>query len=205
MSSPATTLFLDIGGVLLTNGWDTPTRQRAIDHFNLNRSETDERHHLMFDTFESGKMSLSTYLDYVVFYEKKSFTKEQFIDYMYDQSLPLEGCIEFFKKIKENNHLRCIAVSNEPRELNDYRVKKYKLMELFDAVISSSFVHLRKPDVDIFKLAIDVAQLEERNQGIYVDDRLLFVEIASSLGLQGVQFKTLESVKQQFKELGLIA
>jgi putative hydrolase of the HAD superfamily len=202
MKSSITTLFLDIGGVLLTNGWDTPTRDKAIAHFKLNGEEIQERHQMVFDTFESGKIMLDTYLGYVVFYEARSFTKEGFIRYMYEQSLPLDGSIDFFKALKQRYHLQVIAVSNEPRELNDYRIKHYTLTALFDAVISSSFVHMRKPDEGIFKLAIDISQANV-DRCIYIDDRRLFVDIAIGLGLHGIQFTTLEEVKDKLNDLGL--
>ncbi|MEO5642614.1 MAG: HAD hydrolase-like protein [Bacteroidia bacterium] len=196
------TLFLDIGGVLLTNGWDTPTRSKAIAHFKLDADQTQERHHMVFDTFESGKMTLDAYLDYVIFYEVRSFTKDQFVHYMHEQSQRIENSIEFFKAIKAKYTLRVIAISNEPRELNNYRIRHFKLMELFDAVISSSFVHLRKPDVAIFKLAIDIAQSEENN-ALYIDDRQLFIEIARGLGVNGIQFTDLEEVKNKLKDFDL--
>ncbi len=57
-----TALFLDVGGVLLTNGWDRSMRQRAAETFKLDYDEMDERHHLTFDTYEEGKLSLNEYL-----------------------------------------------------------------------------------------------------------------------------------------------
>lgn len=41
---PITTLFLDIGGVLLNNGWDHPVRRRAAKHFKLNWARMEQRH-----------------------------------------------------------------------------------------------------------------------------------------------------------------
>ena len=86
--SPITTLFLDIGGVLLTNGWDHNIRRRAADKFGLNYEEMNERHHLTFDTYEQGKLSLNDYLDRIVFYQDRSFSREEFTAFMYAQSLP---------------------------------------------------------------------------------------------------------------------
>lgn len=196
------TLFLDIGGVLLTNGWDSPIRAKAVTHFKLDAEQTQERHDMMFDTYELGKMTLDAYLDYVIFYEVKPFTRDQFVRYMKEQSLPIENSIEFFKALKIKYNLQVIALSNEPRELNDYRIKHYKLMDLFDAVISSSFVHLRKPDIAIFKLALDISQAEEEH-AVYIDDRSIFIELAKGLGLHGVQFKSLEDVKDKLKDFDL--
>ena len=80
------TLFLDIGGVLLTNGWDRKARRLAAETFGLDYEEMDERHHLTFDTYEAGKLSLDEYLDRMVFYEERSFTRNEFRKFMLDQS-----------------------------------------------------------------------------------------------------------------------
>src|SRR6478752_7226483 len=145
-----TTLFLDIGGVLLTAGWGHESRNKAVKHFKLNAEELNERHHLTFDTYEEGKLTLSEYLKRIVFYEERSFSEQDFITFMFKQSLPFQDTIDFFKEIKKRYQLKIIAVSNEGRELNTYRIQTFKLNELFDAFVCSSFVHMRKPDSDIF-------------------------------------------------------
>src|SRR5277367_3215702 len=166
-----TTLFLDIGGVLLTNGWGQTARTETAAHFKLDIAEVNERHHLTFDTYEQGKLSLTDYLKRVVFYETRKFSEADFTKFMFNQSLPFPETINFFKEIKKRYHLKVIAVSNEGRELNAYRIKKYKLNELFDAFVSSSYVHLRKPDVDIFLMACDISQTAPENS-LFIDDRL---------------------------------
>lgn len=197
-----TTLFLDIGGVLLTNGWGKEQRNAAIKHFKLDSEELNERHHLTFDTYESGKLTLSEYLKRIVFYEKRRFSEDTFIKFMFKQSLPYPDVISFFKELKRAHKLKVIAVSNEGRELNTYRISKYKLNELFDAFASSSFVHLRKPDADIFKMAIDMSQTHPENI-IYIDDRHMFVEVAKTLSMHGIHHQGLETTKKQLKKFGL--
>src|ERR1700744_1768881 len=157
MKNKITTLFLDIGEVLLTNGWGSKQRNNAIAHFKLDSEELNERHHLTFDTYEEGKLSLEEYLNRTVFYEKRNFSRGDFIKFMYAQSLPYQDSIDFFKDLKKKFSLKVIAVSNEGRELTQYRIKQFKLNELFDAIVSSSFVHFRKPDEDIFRMAIDIS------------------------------------------------
>ena len=78
ISPPITTLFLDIGGVLLTNGWDREARLRAAQEFHLDYQDLDERHHLTFDTYESGKLSLDEYLQRIIFYEQRNFSLQEF-------------------------------------------------------------------------------------------------------------------------------
>ena len=196
-----TTLFLDIGGVLLTNGWGRQSRDKAVAQFNLDAEEMNERHHLTFDTYEEGKLTLHEYLNRVVFYKPRKFSPEDFVTFMYGESTALPGTIEFFKALKERYQLRVIAVSNEGRELNDYRIKEFKLNKLFDAVISSCFVHLRKPDKDIFQMASDISQTAPMHS-LYIDDRSMFVEVAQTLGMNGLHYKGLEEAKLTLKAWG---
>ncbi len=196
------TLFLDIGGVLLTNGWDRNSRKEAADKFHLDYDEIDERHHLTFDTYEAGKLSLDEYLKRVIFYEERTFSSKDFKKFMFNQSKPFPEMIDFIKQLKEDNGLRTIAVSNEGRELNGYRIKTFKLYEIIDAFVSSSYVHFRKPDHDIFKVALDISQMEPENVA-YLDDRKMFVEIANSLGIHGIHHKNIDATKEELEKLGL--
>ena len=155
---PITTLFLDIGGVLLTDGWDHHARKRAATNFKLEWAEMEDRHHLTFDTYEEGKLTLEEYLGRVVFYQKRPFTRAQFRRFMFAQSKPYPEMIELVAQLKVRHGLKIVVVSNEARELNAYRIRKFKLDGFVDSFISSCFVHLRKPDADIFRLALDIAQ-----------------------------------------------
>ena len=158
-TSPSiTTLFLDIGGVLLTNGWDHNIRKGAADKFGLDYEEMDERHHLTFDTYEEGKLSLDGYLNRVVFYQERSFSREEFKAFMYAQSQPFPEMIELMCALKNQYGLQVAAVSNEGRELSLYRVQQFKLGTFIDFFISSCFVHYRKPDADLYHIALDIAQ-----------------------------------------------
>src|ERR1041385_9063112 len=131
-----TTLFLDIGGVLLTNGWDCGMRRRAAEVFDLDYAEMNERHHLTFDTYEEGKLGLDEYLNRVVFHEKRSFSPEEFKRFMYAQSQPFPETIELMSALKRRHSLRIAAVSNEGRELTTYRVQQFKLGALIDFFVS---------------------------------------------------------------------
>ena len=93
-------LFLDIGGVLLSNGWGLEFRQRAAEHFHLDADDMEERHGLMFVTYEEGRITFDEYLDRVVFYTKRDFTRTEFSDFMCSLSTPDLEMIAFIKKIK---------------------------------------------------------------------------------------------------------
>lgn len=194
MAEDIKALFLDIGGVLLTNGWNRNARRLAITTFNLDQEETEERHHLTFDLYEAGMLTMDEYLDRIVFYRERDFSKEEFKTFMYKQSRAIEGSITFFESLKRKHALKVFAVNNEARELNEFRIRKYKLDELFDAFVSSCNVHLRKPDVGIFNMACGIAHIPPSNI-LYIDDRLLFVDVAKSLGINGYRFQGLDAAK----------
>ena len=196
------TLFLDIGGVLLTNGWDRNTRTRAAEKFSLNYEEMNERHHLTFDTYEEGKLSLDEYLKRVVFYQPREFTPDEFKAFMYAQSQPFPETIELMHGIKTKHGLQVAAVSNEGRELTVYRVQQFKLGTFIDFFVSSCFVHYRKPDVDIYRIALDIAQVLPE-QVVYVDDRPMFVEVAQGLGIHGIVHTGYNSTSKALEQFGL--
>ncbi len=197
-----TTLFLDIGGVLLSNGWGRVERNNAVAHFQLDSDEVQERHHLTFDTYEQGKLSLNEYLKRVIFYEPRNFSTDDFIAYMLKQSTAYQDTIDFFKSLKNKYNLNVIAVNNEGRELNEFRIKEFHLGELFDGFVSSAFVHLRKPDADLFRMAIDLSQASP-GASLYIDDRHMFVEVAQTLGMHGIHYISLEAVIEELRPYGL--
>jgi putative hydrolase of the HAD superfamily len=199
---PITTLFVDIGGVLLTNGWDHHARKRAAKIFSLDLDEMEDRHHLTFDTYEEGKLTLDEYLSRVVFYQKRSFTGAQFCKFMFAQSKPFPEMIELVRQLKSKYGLKIAVVSNEGRELNSHRIQTFKLNSFVDFFISSCFVHFRKPDEDIFRMALDIAQVPV-NQVVYIDDRAMFVQIAKSLGIHGIHHTNYKSTRAKLAAFGL--
>ena len=147
---PITTLFLDVGGVLLTNGWDHHARRRAVKNFNLDWAAMEERHRLTFEIHEEGKLTFEEYLSLVVFYERRAFTRAQFRRFMCEQSKPYPAMIDLIAQLKARHRLKIVVVSNESREVNAYRIRKFKLDRFVDCFISSCFVHIRKPDARHF-------------------------------------------------------
>ena len=199
---PITTLFLDIGGVLLNNGWDHVARRRVAKHFHLEWAEMEERHRLTFELHEEGKIPFEEYLGWVVFYRKRPFTRAQFQHVMCAQSKPYPAMIRLFTQLKIRYGLKIVVVSNEARVVNDYRIHKFKLDEFVDSFISSCFVHIRKPDADIFRLALDIAQAPAR-QVVYVENTPMFVNIAEGLGIRSILHTDYKSTCAKLASLGL--
>lgn len=201
---PITTLFLDLGGVLLTNGWDRQSRELAAKTFNLDRKEMDERHHLTFDTYEAGKLTLDQYLSRVIFYEKRNFTRDDFREFMFGQSKSFPEMISLIRELKHQYKLKIAVVNNEGRELNERRIQSFRLTEFVDFFISSCIVHVRKPDEDIYRIALDIAHVAPEHVA-YLDDRLMFVQIAESLGIRGIHHTNYASTCARLAALGLTA
>jgi putative hydrolase of the HAD superfamily len=197
-----THLFTDLGGVLLTNGWDRGLRKLVASQFAIDADEMDERHHLTYDTYEAGKISLSVYLQRVVFWEPRAFTEDQVVDFMLSQARCFPEMIEMYKQLKAKHGLKVVVVSNEGRELTTDRIRRFKLKEFVDIFVVSSYVHFRKPDEDIFRLALDVAQAEP-GEVVYVDDRQMFSEVACRLGMREIWHRDLERTRSAFEALGL--
>jgi putative hydrolase of the HAD superfamily len=200
--SPITTLFLDIGGVLLTNGWDRNARKNAAETFHIDLEEMEERHHLTYDIYEAGKLSLEDYLNRVVFYEERPFSMEEFRTFMFSRSQPYNEMIDLVHILKAHHHLKTVAVSNEGRELTRYRIQQFDLHEVIDSFVSSCFVHCRKPDMDIYRIALDITQ-STPEQVVYIDDRLLFIEVAEGLGIQGIYHTSYQTTYAALGEMGL--
>jgi len=201
-SSEISTLFLDVGDVLLNDGWDHHARRRASNNFKLSWAEMEERHRLIFETHEEGKLTFEEYLNRVVFYEKRPFTRAQFRRFMFAQSKACPKMIELVSQLKARYGLKITVVSNESREVNAYRIRKFKLDRFVDSFISSCFVHIRKPDADIFRLALDIAQAPAR-QVIYIESTPMFVQIAEGLGIRSILHTDYTSTCAKLAAFGL--
>ena len=197
-----TTLFVDVGGVLLTNGWDHHARRRAAKKFNLTWTEMEDRHGLNFAAHEEGRVTFEEYLSRVIFYQKRLFTRSQFRLFMFAQSKPYGKMIEMVRNLKARYRLRVTVVSNESREVNAYRIRTFKLDGFVDTFISSCFVHARKPDVEMFRLALDLSQASPR-EVLYIENTPMFVQIAEGLGMRSILHTDYTSTRAKLASFGL--
>lgn len=187
-------VFMDIGGVMLTNGWDHESRAKAAEVFGFDYTEMNILHNFIYNVFEIGSISLDEYLDTVVFDKPRDFTKYQFKDFMYSQSLELPQMLSWLKNWKRKIDLPVFAISNENEELNNYRIQTFNLHELFDGFFSSCYVGYRKPDPRIFKTALEITQVKP-DECIYFDDRPMLVNAAKKLGMNSMLHQNFETTK----------
>ena len=202
MATAIDCLFLDIGGVLLTDGWSHEAGKRAAGAFGLKWEELRKRHSQALDTYELGKLSMDDFLRLVVFHEKRAFTPAQFRNFMYAQSKAYPAMIAMIRQIKVRYGLRIVVVSNEGRGLNEYRIRKFKLDEFVDFFVSSCYVSMRKPDADIFRVAIDTAQAAAERV-VFIDNTPMFVTVAARLGIHGLLHTDYPSTRAKLASFGL--
>ncbi len=194
-NSSLNVLFLDIGGVLLSNGWGHESRQKAADHFGFDYEKMNALHEIVFDIYEQGSVSLDFYLNIILFYEPRPFSKEVFIDFMLHESTELPDTLQWFLEWKKTKPgLRIFSLNNEPKDLHEYRIKTFGLKNLFDGFVCSCDVGLRKPNPAIYELALKVAGVTPE-ECLYIDDREVLARAGTMCGLQSKQHKSFEETK----------
>jgi len=196
------TLFWDIGGVVLTNGWDRGSRKAAAETFHLDWEDFADRHDLSFPAFDCGQITLEEYLNRTLFYRPRSFTREEFTAFMFAQSRALPGSREVLDAVTAAGKYFVGAINNEPLELNQYRIEAFNLRKNFLVFFSSCYVHSRKPEPTIFRVALEVTQ-RNAEKCIFIDDRPLNLESPRKLGFHTVHFQNPEQLKSDLRNLGV--
>lgn len=195
-------IFWDVGGVLLTNAWDHTERSAALEHFRLDKEEFHDRHEMVVSPFERGKLTLDEYLDRTVFYRQRPFTRDVFRDYMFSLSRPFPEVLEFAQALSDSGKYFMGTINNESRELNNYRIEKFGLRKIFRVFVSSCFVGLRKPEPDIYRLALEITQIPAE-ECCFIDDRANNLESARGLGMKTIEMQQLEQLRGDLGKLGV--
>jgi putative hydrolase of the HAD superfamily len=197
-----TALFWDVGGVLLTNGWDRHGRERAAEKFRLDWEDFEDRHELISGRFETGKLTLDRYLDRTVFYRPRNFEKEVFKVYMFDQSKPIDGTLGVVDRIARSGRYLLSTLNNESRELNLHRIEHFELRKYFTLFMSSCFLGVKKPEDEMFRLALDLSQ-RDPEECLFIDDRELNLECAARLRLQTLHFRNAAQIEKDLQSAGV--
>ncbi len=183
-----TTLFWDVGGVILTNGWDREGRRRAAEQYKLDWEDFQDRHELVNTDFEVGRLTLEQYLERTIFYRSRPFTKDEFRAFMFAQSQSQPDTLAIAERLSRSKKYLMATLNNEPLELNLYRIEQFRLRDYFTVLFSSSFLGVRKPESGIYRLALQITQraLEEC---LFIDDRALNLECARLLGMKTIHYQ----------------
>jgi putative hydrolase of the HAD superfamily len=203
MATEIKALFWDNGGVILTNGWDRHSRKAAVEKFQLDWADFEDRHELMLDAFETGRASLDEYLHRTVFYRERPFPAGDFKTFMFEQSQPYPEPLAFLGKLACTN-LFLASLNNESREINEYRIEKFKLRDYFKSFFSSCYLGIRKPELGIYRLALKISQRSPA-ECILIDDRGLNLECAREVGMQTILFKGVTQLRDDLAKFGISA
>jgi putative hydrolase of the HAD superfamily len=195
-------LFWDLGGVVLSNGWDKPARAEAVRRFSLDPVDFEERHRRAEDEFETGKITLETYLDRTVFFRERAFTKEQFKEFIFAQSHENKETRVILDELTATHRYFMAALNNESDELNVYRIRKFDLTRNFTAFFTSCYLRVRKPDPPIYRLALGITQ-RPPEQCIFIDDRPANLEPAKTLGMSTILFRSAAELRVSLAESGV--
>lgn len=195
-------IFWDVGGVILSNAWDHKQRQRAMQQFQLDASEFEDRHDMLVSSFERGKINLADYLERTVFYRPRPFTQQAFRDFMYSLSQPMPEVLGIARELTDSGAYLMGTINNESTDLNDFRIDQFGLQEIFDLFVSSCFVGLRKPEEGIYRLALEITQ-RPPEECCFIDDRPLNLDSANRLGMHTITMKTPEQLRRDLEKLGV--
>jgi putative hydrolase of the HAD superfamily len=197
-----TTLFWDIGGVIMTNGWDHNSRHEAVAKFNLDEIDFRDRHDLSFPSFDAGNISIDEYLDRTLFYRPRPFSREDFVTFMYAQSKEYPGSRAILDAATKTGKYFIGAINNEPLELNQYRIENFDLRRNFQVFFSSCYVHSRKPEELIFRLALAVTQ-RAPEKCVFIDDRPLNLESPCKLGINTIHYQNPDQLRKDLVKFGV--
>ena len=197
-----TTLFWDIGGVILTNGWGADARRRAAELFHLDWEEFQDRHDLSFPAFDTGHISLDEYLNRTLFYRPRAFTREEFVAFMFAQSKEYPESRAVLDEVARSGKYFLGSINNEPLELNEYRIKVFQLRRDFQVFFSSCYLHARKPEEMIFRIALEVTQ-RPAGESVFIDDRPLNLENPRKLGMKTIHYQNAEQLRAELKKCGV--
>lgn len=196
-------VLFDVGGVLLTNGWDHVQRAAVLDCFELDRAAFEARHPEPYDALERDTITMEEYLQATIFYEPRSFTPEEFIEVMKVQSKPIpSNALAVLDEISASDRLLIGLLNNESRLLHEYRMDKYGIENYLDIQLSSCYLGLRKPDPKIFQRALQITQAAP-GESVFIDDRETNVGVAKDAGMHGVRFTTPELLIKDLEALGI--
>lgn len=194
--------FFDIGGVLGTNGWDKHQRKEAAEHFGLDLEDYTRRHEEIVPAFEEGLITIDQYLDRTVFIRPRSFTPEDFKQFMYGVSKPFSDSIAVARDLAKTGKTRLCTASNEGDELSRYRIRLFGLVGIFDTFLASCWIGVRKPAPAFYHriLAITAARAED---SVFIDDREENLAPAKALGLSVIHYQSADQLRRELGAAGL--
>ncbi|HVB39969.1 MAG TPA: HAD-IA family hydrolase [Terriglobales bacterium] len=195
--------FFDVGGVVLSNGWDHRERARAVERFQLDRAVFEAQHERWAPAMERGAVTLDAYLAQTVFDRPRDFSPADFREFMCSLTEPKPESITVLAQLKTAGRARLATLNNEGRELNEYRIARFELFRYFEVFCSSCYLGERKPDEMFYRRALGIVQMPAA-ACLFVDDREENLAVPRALGMDSIRFESAAQLRAQLLQRGLL-
>ncbi len=201
---PFDAILFDVGGVLLTNGWDHVERAIVLQQFHLDRTEFEARHPQPYDAWERDAITAKEYLDATVFYQPRAFSHEEFLDAICAQSKLLpDGGMGILQELAASDKCILGVLNNEARATNEYRFKTFGIRQHVKVAFSSCYLGLRKPGQAIYNRALDILGTPAERV-LFIDDRAENVASAEAAGMEAILFTGANALRSELANLGVL-
>ena len=201
---PFDAILFDVGGVLLTNGWDHVERAIVLQQFHLDRTEFEARHPQPYDAWERDAITAKEYLDATVFYQPRAFSHEEFLDAICAQSkLLADGGMGILQELAASDKCTLGVLNNEARATNEYRFKTFGIRQHVKLAFSSCYLGLRKPGQAIYNRALDILGTPAERV-LFIDDRAENVASAEAAGMEAILFTGADALRSELANLGVL-
>ena len=197
---PIKHVFFDIGGVLGSNGWDREQRARAVERFILDADDFQCRHEEVVGEWEEGRITMDEYLDIAIFHCQRQFSRREFVDFMFAQSVPNETVVGFARRLTRESRFTLMTLNNEADELNRHRIEKFGIGEIFEAFLSSCWLGVRKPTARFYARALAIAQADPATS-LFIDDRAQNIAPARALGMTAILFESADHLRSELERV----
>ncbi|MDR3726725.1 MAG: HAD-IA family hydrolase [Terracidiphilus sp.] len=201
---PFDVILFDVGGVLLTNGWDRGERAQVLEKFGVDGAAFEARHVEPYRAWERGDLSVEAYLDATVFCEPRNFSRDEFFAAMCANSKPLpNGALGILGELAASDKYMLGALNNEARETNEYRFRQFGLREYFRVALTSCYLGQRKPEPVMFQRALDILG-RPAERILFIDDREDNAAAATDIGMKAIHFQGADALRSELEMLGVL-
>ncbi len=199
------TIFWDLGGVILTNGWDLHQRTHVLASLGVDLPAYEAVHDRVNYYWERGLINAHDFFEQTVLKTNPQLglTFEHLWKLVCAESRLLHPeCFDILQALKATGNYRLATLNNESKELNEYRLDTFALRDRFDYFICSGYVHEMKPLPDIYRVATDISG-HRPQETLLIDDKQENCDAAISLGMQAIRFELPTQLRSALLQHGI--
>jgi putative hydrolase of the HAD superfamily len=200
------TVFWDIGGVLLSNGYGRSERAGVYADLQLSMGEIADAEARRDEAnwyWERGLIDEVEFFKRTLFYTPRNFMlTDVWASVEAQQRVLHPESIEMLHRMHARRQVRLASLNNESRELNAFRLKRFELRQYFDFCICSAYVHEMKPAAGIYRSALEIGG-DKPGEACFIDDNEDNIAAANAAGFVGLHFTSPSALRAQLDSLGI--